>query len=634
MAGIAGLISPTPRAIDPLLEVMAGSLCLSSRSTVEKWTSWDTGLCRVRSGMDNPEQQPIFNGNKARCIVMFGECFNYANQKQELMHRGHRFLHGDNDAEFCLKLYEEYGHAAFAKLDGSYSLALYDSTSGELLLASDRLGNRPLFYGSTPDGTLFFASQVASILRAPGISRELNIGAAVEFCALQRVYGDRTYHRSVKMLPPASVLRYNAGRVDIKSYWQFDYRPEPGSADEYAEELTAAMKRAARNVARGRAKPAVLLSGGLDSRMVVAAAEDKISCYTFGDYMNLEAQAARCVAEARGFEFHFLQRGPDHYVNMLDMAVDIGNGMYAFNHAHALGFTDAITVECDVIAHGCAIERLFRGTCLPKVGHKILGFNAGKILDPALTETNLPQRILLRGGNLLGKGIRNLLTETGKAALEGVMASSARELTENASAHAENIYDKFMWPDVYYHARRTSALFEYALRPFMTERGLYCNNEVIDLHLKMPFHLRAGNQVWIKVLARLNRKIARTIDANTNHSPYMPAMLASILESGNSLSRHLPLFRRTRKKTAETDARPGLSPTSWPWFDLMICNNAKMRQVLTDTLNDPEALPPDLFDHQSISRLLTEHLAGRGHHRIMLFALLTFGRWHKKYACL
>ena len=65
----------------------------------------------------------------------------------------------------------------------------------------------------------------------------------------------------------------------------------------------------------------------------------------------------------------------------------------------------------------------------------------------------------------------------------------------------------------------------------------------------------------------------------------------------------------------------------------MIRNNARLRSMITDTLSDPEALPPSVFNLGRIAELLSEHLAATGHHRDVLFALLTFGRWHKKYAC-
>jgi asparagine synthase (glutamine-hydrolysing) len=630
MAGIAGVVSQCELGSDHLVKNMAQSLCMQPKSKPEFWQGAKAGLCRVQIGFDNPEPQPIFSRDRKKCIVMFGECFGHEEKKKELIRRGQTFDFSANDAEFCLRLYEEYGEKQFDQLSGSFCFAIYDTEKGDLLLVNDRLSTRPLFYGTTPDGTLIFSTQVSSILLSPEIDRELNLAAVLEFCTLQRVLGEKTYHAGIQMLPPASVLRHHAGKSTVSPYWEPLYRPQPGSADEYAEELAAVMKRSSRHLARGNAKVAMLLSGGLDARMIVAAAENELTCYSFGDYENPEVQTARRIAEAKGFEFHFLKRNPDHYPNLVEKAVEIGNGMHPFNHAHAIGFIDHISQKSDVITHGYVPELMFRGTSLPKVDHSILGISLGEKLDPTLNESNLGQRILKRGYSLLGKGGEQLFTPEAASALQEVLKAEAREMVAQAAPHSSNIYDQFLWPDIHYHARYPSMLFETSLRPFMTERSLFFNNEVIDLHLRMPVHIRSDNRVWLKAVSKLDKKVARVVDANTGYPPTFPVAVASGIKAGKKLLADLPMLWKLQRKGQ--DQRPGLSPISWPRFDWLVRNNPELRKIITDTLSDPEALPPHIFDLQQVKRVLDEHLADHGQNRIILFTLLTFGRWHKKHA--
>jgi hypothetical protein len=75
-----------------------------------------------------------------------------------------------------------------------------------------------------------------------------------------------------------------------------------------------------------------------------------------------------------------------------------------------------------------------------------------------------------------------------------------------------------------------------------------------------------------------------------------------------------------------------MSPISWPRFDWLIQNNRRLRSLLADTIDDPRALPADIFDRAQAKALLAEHLEGRARHRDILFALLTFGRWHVAHA--
>lgn len=634
MAGIAGAIGPGEWKSDSLLARMTNSLRIATTSKSEQWTGTHAGLSRVHSGKDNPAQQPIFNHGGTKCIVMFGECFGYEQLRRELMRCGHEFALPHNDAEFCLQLYEAYGEKAFMRLSGSYCFAIHDIKRRELLLVSDRLGTRPLFYGNTADGKLLFSTQVSSVLSEPSISRELDMAATLEFFTLQRVLGEKTYHRGVRMLTPGSVLHYRAGEVTISPYWYPDYRPEALSLNEYAEELAVTMKLAMKHVNRDSNRVAMLLSGGLDARMAVAAADESLVCYSFGDYENPEVQTARKIADAAGFDFNFLQRDPDHYPNLVDKAVEVGNGMHAFNHAHALGFMENIASDCDVVTHGFAPELLFRGYTLPRVPRELFGLNISKRLDPTLSQDNLPERLFLRGYSLLGKGAGTLFAPDIRESLESRLLETAQALVNEAKPHAGNVYDQFLWPDVYYHARYPSMLFELSLRSFMTERSLVFHNDVIDLHLKLPLSFRVDNRLWLRALERLNGGVARVQDANTGLSPFLPAIVETGIETGKSLMSRLPLLWRLSapgKPEQNEILKRGLSPKSWPRFERMVRSNPAMRKIIIDTLNDPAALPPDIFDHNHIQTLLTEQLAGKGQHRVILFALLTFGRWHKKY---
>jgi hypothetical protein len=86
----------------------------------------------------------------------------------------------------------------------------------------------------------------------------------------------------------------------------------------------------------------------------------------------------------------------------------------------------------------------------------------------------------------------------------------------------ESIYDKFLWFDTHYPSRYPSFLFESSIRPFMDERNIFFDNDLLDLHLKMPFKLRSNSWLWKKALAMIDPKICFIKNANTNFSPFMP----------------------------------------------------------------------------------------------------------------
>jgi hypothetical protein len=613
---------------------MVDALSFTPRRRVEERIHGRAALAVLGHGSAGDGPNIASSDDGSRTLVIYGECFDNDHAQRRLERAGCRFRLPASDAELCLRLYEQEGVAGLSGLSGSYAIALFDAGKHELTLVSDRLGTRPLFHATSPDGRFVFATQLSAVLRCAEVPRDLDLDAVLQFCTLQRVLGDRTHHAAVRVVPPASVLTFDGKQTRLSEYWTLRYSPRPGSADDYAEELAAVMKRCARHLHRGGAKAAMLLSGGLDARMVVAASEAPLHCYTFADYFNPEAKAAKEVAEARGFEFTFLQRQPDHYVDLLDRAVEIGGGMYTFNHAHAIGFLDRIAAECDVVTHGFAPELFFRGPNLPRVPRSSLGLEIDDVPDPSLAPDNIAQRILHRSYSLMSHGATALLTTPAARRLDAVLDSTSHALVAQARRGSDNVYDQFLYPDVHYHARYPSMLFEISLRSFMTERSLFFHNDVIDLFLRMPQPLRSDNAVWLKALERLDRKVARAVNANTGHSALMPAGLAATLDAAVARASKLPLawrWQAARQKAASEGATVGQSPISWPRYDWMIRHHAKLRSIIEATVDDPSALPPEIFDHRKVRALLDEHLAGSGHHRTMLFTLLTFGRWHVQY---
>lgn len=634
MGGIAGIVGASGAEQGDLLQAMVDALTFTPRGRVERHVDGSAALAVVSLGPPGDGPNIARSDDGARTLLLFGECFDHEETCKRLERPGRRLHHPANDAEVCLALFEEEGVAGLAKLSGSYAAAIHDARSRQLTLVSDRLGTRPLFHARTADGRLVFSTQVSAVLRCTAVPRGLDLAAVLEYCTLQRVLGEKTHHAAIRLLPPASVMTFDGMQTRVSEYWRMQYSPRPGSADEYAEELAAVMRRSARHLHRGGAKVAMLLSGGLDARMIVAATDTPVHCYTFADYFNPEVQAAQEVAQARGFDFTFLQRQPDHYVDLADRSVEIGGGMYTFNHAHAIGFLDRIAEECDVVTHGYVPELMFRGTSLPRVPRRRFGVEIDDIPDPSLTFDNLPQRLFQRGYSLLSQGAPQLFSATAARELDTALAQTTQMLVAQAQRASANVYDQFLFPDVHDHARYPSMLLEISLRSFMQERSMFFNNEVIDLHLRMPLELRSSNAVWLKALGRLDRKVANAVNSNTGHRALMPPAVAATLDAAASRAASLPLAWRwhaARDKAASAGASPGGSPVSWPRYDWMIRHHPKLRTLIDKTLSDAAALPPHIFDQAKVRALFDDHLSGKGNHRSLLFTLLTFGLWNKRY---
>lgn len=627
MSGIAGYVNNTEKASSALLDSMSESIRHTESDRIDNWNDDFVAISRVHHGVINPEPQPIFNEDKSLFIVMDGEVFDYGEQKLKLIDEGHKFEFGSNDAEYCLHLYEEMGEDAFKQLNGSFSLAIcHLGTTHELILINDRFSSRPLFYYLTGKGTLLFGTQLSSILQSSEVPRELNMGSIFEFFTFQKVLGTKTFYKDIKVLPPATILHYQDGNISFTSYWEMRYREEKHPKKYYVDKLAEGLRKSVMRRTQGNYRFGLLLSGGLDSRAVLAASDKKMVCFTVGDFRNREVKIAKKIAEAKGCKHIFLKRSSDHYANLVDKAVEIGDGMYSFVHAHNIGFFDQIQKECDILLHGWPPEVLFRGSNLPRktlslLGKKILTSSLCVFLNHSLSGIILKKVKY----SLYPKNPNQLFCDFYSSTLDGILLDAIKNILNEANNKTTNLYNKFDYFVLHNFFRYPSSLYVISIRPYMDERTVICDNDLFDLYLEMPPEVRANNMIWNKALKKLNPCTILIPDANTGLLPTTPVFLEwTILKAKSILGKIVP----SRKNSL---SHPTYTHDSWPNFAELIMHNEKMKKLMGDTIRDSECLDPNIFNTQRIEKMFEEHLNGKSDHSQFLFLLLTFGRWHKKY---
>jgi asparagine synthase (glutamine-hydrolysing) len=212
--------------------------------------------------------QPMANEDQSVWIVFNGEIYNFRELRGRLEGRGHRFQ-TRSDTETLVHLYEEEGIDFLTHLNGMFALAIWDARRRQLVLARDRLGEKPLVYRQEP-GRLLFASELKSLLEVPGVPRQLDPQAVDAYLTYQYVPHPQSIFRGMAKLPPAHVAVYRDGRLDVRPYWQPDFqteehRPAEEDARELRELLTSSVEmRLESDVPLG-----AFLSGGVDSTIVV-----------------------------------------------------------------------------------------------------------------------------------------------------------------------------------------------------------------------------------------------------------------------------------------------------------------------------------------------------------------------------
>jgi asparagine synthase (glutamine-hydrolysing) len=255
--------------------------------------------------------QPIESGGGDVAAVFNGEIYNFRALRRELEAKGHQ-IRGTGDSPLIPHAYEEWGVGFVERLEGMFAIALWDRRAERLVLARDRLGKKPLVYARLPDGTLAFASEPKALLQLPELPRDLDLAQLDAFLALQ--YAPRSGLRAVEKVPPASYAVFEGGAPRVERYW----RPVPASGEgDWVERVRSEVTAAVRRRLVSDVPLGALLSGGLDSSIVVAAmaeaSTDPVRTFTIGftDRRYDERPYARAVAERFGTVHEEIEVDPE-----------------------------------------------------------------------------------------------------------------------------------------------------------------------------------------------------------------------------------------------------------------------------------------------------------------------------------
>ncbi|HEX6557894.1 MAG TPA: asparagine synthase (glutamine-hydrolyzing), partial [Longimicrobiales bacterium] len=272
MCGIAGFAALEARAtgIDeaPLHDMLS---CLRHRGPDDEGAFCADGVVlghRRLSIIDVAGgHQPLHGARASTLIVANGEIYNYRELARELAARGHGF-HTASDTEVAAHAYDEWGLDFLHRIDGMYALAVWDGAAQRLLLARDRMGEKPLYY-TTAGGLLIFASELSSLIKHPAVKRELDPSALAAYLAMEYVPAPNTMLRNVHKLQPGHALVLEAGQTRTFCYWSID--PHTSFTKSYDEAVRLLRERLERAVASRLVSDVplgIFLSGGIDSSAV------------------------------------------------------------------------------------------------------------------------------------------------------------------------------------------------------------------------------------------------------------------------------------------------------------------------------------------------------------------------------
>ena len=319
MCGITGWIKLDENDASPNSQAVLHSMCerIVHRGPDSEgiWTDDRVALGMRRLSIIDLKtgDQPVFNEDRSVIAMQNGELYNYREVRADLEKSGHRFT-TRTDTEIIPHLYEEYGEAFVEHINGMFAISLWDSARKRLILARDRFGEKPLYYGVF-DGKLVYASEPKSILVHPSVKAELDLDALRHYLSFDYVPAPMSIYKGIYKLPAAHILIVENGEVRTRRYWNLDFHKNGNvpSIEKAASELRELLSDAVRMRLVSDVPLGILLSGGIDSSTVAAFATqhatEKVKTFSIGfeeDSFD-ESRYARLVAKHLNTE-HFEDR--------------------------------------------------------------------------------------------------------------------------------------------------------------------------------------------------------------------------------------------------------------------------------------------------------------------------------------
>lgn len=332
MCGIVGVYNLKERPVSPsLLADMAKTLKHRGPDDAGVFISNNVGLAHQRLSIIDVSfagHQPMGNEDETLQITFSGEIYNFLELRKILESLGHKFK-SKTDTEVILHSYEEWGVEGVKKFNGMFAFAIWDSKLGQLFLARDRMGEKPLYYYSDCE-KFVFASEIKAILQDKNIIRKINQQGLINYFTFGHSIAPDTIYEGIKKLLPGHYAVFKNNKIDIKKYWDTSISSqEDRGKDYYTQKIREIFEQSVKEELISDVPLGVFLSGGVDSSSVVAMmAKNKVSpLMTFsvgfeneGKEFN-ELSDAKTVAKYFKTDHHELLLKEPDLINILNKLV-------------------------------------------------------------------------------------------------------------------------------------------------------------------------------------------------------------------------------------------------------------------------------------------------------------------------
>jgi asparagine synthase (glutamine-hydrolysing) len=624
MCGICGKYSPSG-VLTKELNAMLDTIVHRGPDDSGCYVNVNIGLGSRRLSIIDLEtgNQPISNEDGTLWVVYNGEIYNYQALRMQLEANGHSFQ-TNSDTEVIVHLYEEVGEHCVEQLGGMFAFALWDERQQKLLLARDRIGQKPLFYSQ--DGADFlFGSEIKAILALHHQRPEMDPLAMHDYLSLRFIPPPSTIFKHIQKLPPAHTLVFQNGQIRLRRYWNLSFGEKLTiSETEILAALREQLKRTVESHLISDVPVGAFLSGGLDSSLIVAILAGDLSrkpeTFSVGveesDFDELPF--ARMVAEEYGTQHveervsaNLIQSLPDMIWHLDEPSDPIAACMF---QAARLA-----SRHVKVVLGGDGGDELFAGFDR-YVGARYIDVYS---LMPLVLRQGLMGPMLEHlPDNFTYKSLTQKLRWVHHLSLQATVAAQYAEATcffRFTHDGKRALYSDHLWKELgernstvaitepFNRAEANNVLDRMLYTDFMTR--LPEHSLVLTDRMSMAHGLEARSPFLDHELVEFLAKVPARIKVQNNQPKYLMRKLAA---------NYLPAPILQREKQGF------MLPIAY-WF------RTDLFPMVSQMLEHSYFVKEGWFKKENIQRLLDEHRNNRFDHHVRLWMLLTLELWHQLY---
>jgi len=567
-------------------------------------------------------QQPISNETGDVWVVLNGEIYNYEELRSLLTKAGHVFK-TESDTETIVHAYEEFGLDFVNYLRGMFGLAIWDERKNRLVLARDRVGEKPLYYALL-DGRLSFGSEIKAVLKGLH-SRTVDSQSVCDYLCAGYVGAPRTFFKEVKKLGPGEMGVFENGSFNTRKYWSHEPMGDRVlTFDEACDLVESELLDAVRLCLKSDVEVAAFLSGGIDSSIIVALM-DKLSVdiQTFSVGYGGAASGFNELRPASRVSKHV---GTEHHELILDAASNIEllpKVIHHFDEPHGEPTSVLVYLLCEfvqkkvkVALSGTGGDEIFFG--YPRhAGVRYLQYY--KML-PLFVRKQIVERIAAslpestRGGNFLKRVKR--------------FVNGASE----DPAHAYLNWVKLLHPDLH------QELISDSLRNELQDPSgdEFLRRSLIDPTsgdvLNQIAGLDVGGYLPEYQLSYMDRmSMACSLEVRAPLCDFKLVELATSLPVNYRLkgTRSKHILKTIASKYLPQDIierrKVGFDSPIGQWF------KGELNSFVDSFLSEEQVAQSGLLNPEVVRRMLADHLAGRSNYSLQLWSIVSLEAWYRMY---